>query len=155
MAKRFVGKRSDFSLVKSILVPLFVFIGIIALFNFGLNGLNDKTEYEQLESTKQAVRNATVQCYSLEGQYPPSVQYLKDYYGLQVDTDRYIVDYRRNEIGNMMPEITVLPKYFTVDDLPPADDPLADEFGEFPAGDEALPDGVDALPPELAGLGVA
>ena len=139
MAKRFVSKKNDFSLVKSILLPLAGFVAIVALFNSGLSGLSQKTAYEQLESTRQAVRNATVQCYSLEGQYPPSIQYLKEHYGLQVDTEKYIIDYQQNEMGNMMPAITVLPRYFTAADLPQQIDPL---------------DEVDALPQELVDMGV-
>ena len=118
MAKRFIHTKSDFSLAKSIFASLLTFAAFIILFNIGLSGLSKRTEQEQLEGTRQAVRNATIQCYSLEGQYPPSIQYLKDHYGLQVDTERYIIDYQRNEIGNMMPEILVLPRYFTAADLP-------------------------------------
>lgn len=54
-----------------------------------------------------AVRKAAVACYAAEGIYPPTLSYLQEHYGLQIDEDRYAVFY---EIfaENMMPEITVL-----------------------------------------------
>ena len=41
--------------------------------------------------------------------YPPSLEYLKETYGVQVDEERYFVDYRY-VASNLMPDITVLAK---------------------------------------------
>ena len=46
-------------------------------------------------------------CYATEGVYPPSVQYLKENYGIQIDEDRYSVFYEI-EGANLMPSITVM-----------------------------------------------
>ncbi len=67
---------------------------------------------QQSESLKQldnSIRKATLTCYATEGVYPPTIQYLKDNYGIQVDEDKYTVFY---EIfgDNMMPDITVMEK---------------------------------------------
>lgn len=40
-----------------------------------------------------AIRRASVQCYSIEGRYPPSVEYLEDNYGIVIDRERYNVFY--------------------------------------------------------------
>ena len=115
MNQRFIRKKKGNALlVKAVLVPVGVFAAIIALFDLGMSSLSGAAERERLESTRRAVVNATVQCYALEGYFPTSVQYLKEHYGLQVDTDKYIVDYAF-VAGNMMPEITVLPRFFTAD----------------------------------------
>lgn len=45
-------------------------------------------------------------CYAIEGQYPESVAYLEENYGLRIDHDRYIVHYDIFA-DNIMPEITV------------------------------------------------
>jgi hypothetical protein len=50
-----------------------------------------------------------VHCYAAEGIYPPDLEYLQENYGLQVDTDNFVVDYRPFA-SNLMPDITVLPK---------------------------------------------
>lgn len=56
-----------------------------------------------------ALRRATVACYATEGFYPPTLDYLIEHYGTQIDRSRYSVFY---EIfaDNLMPEITVLVK---------------------------------------------
>ena len=58
---------------------------------------------------EMALRRATVACYATEGIYPPTLDYLKQHYGIQIDKSRYSVFY---EIfaDNLMPEITVLVK---------------------------------------------
>ncbi|MCM1441385.1 MAG: hypothetical protein NC131_19595 [Roseburia sp.] len=65
---------------------------------------------QQAESLKQldaSIRKATMTCYATEGVYPPSIQYLKDHYGIQIDEDRYAVFYEI-EGANLMPNITVM-----------------------------------------------
>ena len=59
------------------------------------------------EQLTDAIRKAAVACYAAEGAYPPTLGYLQEHYGLQIDEDRYAVFY---EIfaQNMMPDITVL-----------------------------------------------
>ena len=61
---------------------------------------------QQLET---ALRRAAVACYAAEGVYPPTVEYLQQHYGVQIEEERYIVFY---EIfaNNLMPDITVLEK---------------------------------------------
>ena len=60
----------------------------------------------QLET---ALRRAAVACYAAEGVYPPTIDYLREHYGVQIEEEKYIVFY---EIfaNNLMPDITVLEK---------------------------------------------
>lgn len=62
---------------------------------------------EGRDRLEDAVRRAAVTCYASEGIYPPTLDYLKDHYSLQVDENQYTVHY---EIfaDNLMPDITVL-----------------------------------------------
>lgn len=59
---------------------------------------------QQLEDT---IRRATVTCYATEGVYPPTIEYLEEHYGVQIDTDHYTVFYD-TFAENLMPDITVL-----------------------------------------------
>lgn len=123
MANRFARKkRRDYSLIKSMALPVLVFLAVGSLFIFGIESLTARTRGEQLASVESAVTRAAVQCYAIEGQYPPSLDYLRDNYGLSVDLERYIVDYRAFA-SNIMPVITVLPKDFT--------DPAMESGGDF------------------------
>ena len=48
-----------------------------------------------------------MQCYALEGTYPPNLQYLEEHYGLTYDKKRFYVDYLA--IGsNFFPDVTVI-----------------------------------------------
>lgn len=58
---------------------------------------------------EQSVRQAAVQCYAIEGSYPPSLSYLEQNYGLQINHARYYVSYSAFA-SNRMPDITVLQK---------------------------------------------
>lgn len=51
---------------------------------------------------------ASVQCYAIEGRYPPSVEYLEENYGVRIDRDRYNVFYN-GFASNVMPEIVINP----------------------------------------------
>ena len=46
--------------------------------------------------------------YAIEGRYPPSVEYLEEHYGIQIDRERYNVFYS-GFASNIMPDITVIP----------------------------------------------
>jgi len=65
-----------------------------------------ETAGQQLE---EAIRRAAVACYGSEGIYPPNMAYMKEHYGIDYDTDRYIVHYELFA-SNVMPEISVLKK---------------------------------------------
>lgn len=56
---------------------------------------------------RDAVRRAAMECYAVEGVFPPEVAYLEENYGLVINHDAYIVSY---EIfaSNVMPDVRVL-----------------------------------------------
>lgn len=60
----------------------------------------------QPERIKEAIERACVQCYALEGSYPPDLEYLSEYYGLILNEDKYFYYY---EIfaSNVMPYVEV------------------------------------------------
>ena len=58
------------------------------------------------ETLRDSIRRASVQCYAIEGRYPPSVEYLEENYGIKIDKGRYDVFYS-GFASNFMPDITV------------------------------------------------
>lgn len=62
---------------------------------------------EQQELLEEAVNQAIVNCFCLEGRYPESIQYLTENYGLQIDFEQYAVSY---EIfaDNIKPRVKVI-----------------------------------------------
>jgi len=61
----------------------------------------------QTKFVTDAVRNAALTCYAVEGAYPNDLEYLRSHYGLAYDQSRYMVRY--DAFGsNLMPSISVL-----------------------------------------------
>ena len=94
-------------------LPLFLVALLLAAlllwFFPAVNQLSAGQHEEGRAQLEIALRRATVACYAIEGIYPPTLEYLKQHYGIQIDQSRYSVFY---EIfaDNLMPEITVLVK---------------------------------------------
>ena len=84
-------------------------IGFVIFFISGINTVDDSTASEQAKSLESAVRRSVAQCYAVEGTYPPSLDYLKDHYGLIYDADKFYIDYTAFG-SNIMPDITILPR---------------------------------------------
>ncbi len=90
------------------LLSLLLFLAVLFFFLFGVRAMESKSEEESLASLRNAIQRACVQCYAIEGRYPPSVEYLEEHYGIVIDRDRYHLFYD-GWASNVMPDITVLP----------------------------------------------
>lgn len=80
---------------------------VLLIFASTLSNLQDGRISEGREQLENAVRRSAVACYAAEGIYPPSVEYLEEHYGLQIDRERYTVIYSVFA-SNLMPDVTVL-----------------------------------------------
>lgn len=93
---------------RGLLLSFLLLLAAVAVFGAGsLRFLNRAGERNQ-ETLRKAIARASVQCYAIEGRYPPSVEYLEENYGVQIDHNKYNVFYD-GFASNIMPEITVLP----------------------------------------------
>lgn len=92
---------------RNFLCSVLLFLIIFLCFCFGVEKLSSGTEQTELQILTQAVERNTVLCYTLEGSYPESLDYLKEHYGLHYDEDKYFVAYE--VLGqNIMPDITII-----------------------------------------------
>lgn len=80
-------------------------IGLFAGFSLQFAG---RTGAREEDTLKKAITRASVQCYAIEGRYPPSVEYLEENYGIQINRKKFGVFYD-GFASNVMPEITVIP----------------------------------------------
>ena len=62
----------------------------------------------QTKFVTDAVRNAALTCYAVEGAYPESLDYLRSNYGLAYDENRYFVSYRVEFGSTRMPVTDVI-----------------------------------------------
>ena len=60
----------------------------------------------QTQFVTDAVHNAALTCYAVEGAYPDDLEYLRTHYGLAYDQSRYMVRYSAFA-SNLLPEIYV------------------------------------------------
>ena len=61
----------------------------------------------QTQFVEDAVRNAALTCYAVEGAYPDDLDYLRENYGLAYDQSRYFVTYDAFA-SNLVPDIFVV-----------------------------------------------
>ncbi len=94
------------SLLGGLLVPVIAAAALLC-FATALDSLDSGRAEEDLRQLEETLQRGCVACYAAEGVYPPSIDYLKDHYGLQVDEARYTVRYSAFA-ENLMPDITVL-----------------------------------------------
>ena len=64
---------------------------------------------ESAAAIQEAVRRSALQCYAVEGVYPPNLAYLEENYGLQVNTNDFYVIYEAFA-SNLPPDIRVVSK---------------------------------------------
>jgi len=91
---------------KGVAFTLVILAVVVYFFFAGVNGASDKADSSSAATLEKAIKRAAVQCYAIEGFYPPDVSYLADHYGVIVDS-KYIVEYEAFS-GNNLPNIKVL-----------------------------------------------
>lgn len=92
---------------KEYIVPICVFILMMALLFYGVTSVTNATAKKEQESLQNAVVQSAVHCYSVEGAYPDSLSYLKKHYGLTWNEKKYKVSYEVIA-KNIRPEIKVI-----------------------------------------------
>lgn len=103
MKKSLFKKNLNYTLIINLIIFLLIFIA----FTFSVSALNKKNTSEQILNLEKTIRRDIVNCYAVEGKYPPDIEYLINHYGLTYDEENYYIDYL--PIGsNIMPDYTVI-----------------------------------------------
>ena len=106
---------SDMSRRKNVVAIVFRWLAAVAAaaclitFIFSLDSVQERQGAEGRQQLETALRRAAVACYAAEGVYPPTIEYLQQHYGVQIEEEKYIVFYDVFA-NNLMPDITVLEK---------------------------------------------
>ena len=74
-----------------------------------VNRIDTAQDAAETDIVRDAVKNAALTCYAVEGAYPDSVDYLREHYHLAYDEDRYMITYDAFA-SNMIPDIWVTEK---------------------------------------------
>lgn len=89
-------------------IPAVVLI-VVLMFFTALSNLGAGQNEEGRAQLENVLRKTAVSCYAAEGYYPPTLEYMEEHYGIQIDRQRYNVFYEVFA-SNIMPDITVLEK---------------------------------------------
>jgi len=90
-------------------LSVILFVLVVVWFVISANNAGEAADKKRTESVYSTVMNGAVLCYSIEGEYPPSLDYLKENYGVKYDSDKYVVNY--SYFGaNIRPTVIVTPK---------------------------------------------
>jgi hypothetical protein len=88
-----IGRERDYgALARWIAVAVTAALAIVVA--VALLQFSGRTGVLSSESVERAIRSSIVQCYALEGAYPPDLAYLEKNYGLLLDETRYVFDYQ-------------------------------------------------------------
>lgn len=101
--------KNALSIIKEYGLALCLFFGVSGFVFFGLHQAQVVQHQEALRIAKDSILRSAIRCYALEGVYPPSYEYLKENYGIQIDEEKYTVFYDIFA-SNMMPDVTVIEK---------------------------------------------
>ena len=104
---RSAGRKDKIMVLGGYGASAILFILVLVLFMAGIMAFSRKAEANGAETLQASIQKASVQCYAIEGRYPPSVEYLEENYGIQIDRNKYSVFYS-GFASNVMPDITVV-----------------------------------------------
>ena len=103
----YVDKKQN-RLTIAVLCVLLVVL-VLVLFNWTFKGATHHVDEQGAEALREAVQRSALQCYAVEGVYPPNLQYLEEHYGLQVNRTRFTIIYDAFA-SNLPPDIRVIPR---------------------------------------------
>ena len=101
-------RRISLAAYSAIIAVIIMAVAVLVVL-IGVADYTDTYRERNAEQVRTAVQSHVAQCYALEGQYPPDLSYLEEYYGLQLDADAYIYHYELFA-SNIYPEVRVFAK---------------------------------------------
>ena len=106
------------------IIKIVLILAVIVAALFLFNRVESVQSREETGIVRDAVRQAAITCYAVEGAYPENVEYLREHYHLAYDDDRYAVTLE-GFASNLIPDIYVEDRYSDYSNGLPA--PVTDE----------------------------
>lgn len=104
--KNFRNQKNKTELFKSILVSICLFALFIFIMVKGIIEIEKLSIMQNIDLARQNIKRGVIQCYAIEGRYPPNIEYIEENYGVKIDHDKYFVIYDCFA-SNLMPLIEV------------------------------------------------
>ncbi len=90
-----------------IILSAVLFISVVVWLWVSLAKTQNASSEREISSLKSSVENAVTMCYSIEGAYPESLDYLTENYGVVYDSSKFILHYEC-VAANIRPTVTVI-----------------------------------------------
>jgi hypothetical protein len=99
--------KNTFQILISGVAPILFTLVVILVMMFGMRQADESSRSEGARFLEESILRAAVHSYATSGQYPESLSYITQNYGIHIDRSKYIVHY---EIiaSNILPNITVI-----------------------------------------------
>lgn len=82
-------------------------LAVLLFFFAGVSNLASGSSENELQQLEDSLRRAAVSCYATNGVYPEDLDYIVEHYGVQIDENKFFVDYTIFG-SNIFPDITVI-----------------------------------------------
>ncbi|MBQ3796324.1 MAG: hypothetical protein II842_08560 [Butyrivibrio sp.] len=89
------------------ILTVVLFAAVLIIFFLAVDSMGHSSISKEQQSLENALSRDIVQCYAIEGRYPPNLEYLEQHYGLTYDKKTFFVDYMPIA-GNLYPDVTVI-----------------------------------------------
>ena len=88
------------------IIKILAIVAVLVLAVLLVNRIDTAHETAETDIVRDAVKNAAITCYAVEGAYPEDLEYLKENYRLSYNEDQYFVTYEAFA-PNVIPDIWV------------------------------------------------
>ena len=75
------------------ILKILIIAAVLVLAVVLLGRIEHTQDTEESQIVHDAIKNAALTCYAVEGAYPEDVEYLREHYQLAYDEERYLVTY--------------------------------------------------------------
>lgn len=104
---RFTKKYPGQKLKNLVHLPTLSFLLVMVLFFLGVSNVSKSSALNEKKILEEALKRDIAHCYALEGEYPPSLSYISEHYGLVYDEDKFKVVYEIQG-SNIMPTVRII-----------------------------------------------
>ena len=106
-----MGRRWDLSQVARVIVMTMTSL-LALLLLFTLSRFSESYQTREIAISRQAIENALVECYAMEGSYPSDIAYLEKYYGIVLNRNAYVYAldnaFSESYMQNIRPQVIIV-----------------------------------------------
>ena len=75
-----------------IILTIVIFAVVAGILYGQIKNMSKEVGQSDVDMLKDALENAVVTCYAIEGRYPESLEYIEEHYGVKIDREKYFVE---------------------------------------------------------------